>query len=421
MKKLLSILGVVSLTVTGANNIVACNIETKTNEQKINFNQNVNELTCSFSNKNNLYFGTNDGAFVLKDGETTATKIDGISSSVYSLAVDSKDNIYFGTNTGAFVFTHGSDTPTIVVGIDKIVNSIAVDSKDNIYFGTDNGAFALKNKTNKAFKINGIDGEIRTINCDSKNNIYFVGNIVWKILNSKINNIIHISGFSSLFDIYSMKIDKNDDVYFSGVFIDTILYKLENNSDNVIPVLYKKNNTIPRSKENVISNLIIVNDYIYVLEHNIFVFYDNKEKQFNSIKGYNENENIQTAVYYNNNLYFGTNEKLYKLRINDKEAIKVNNIIGDLNNLISFKNKLFYSKNKNEIYSLFYSKNKNLYWIWIIISLLILLIIIIILFVIKFKVKKSNYRKKKTYIKNLFYQYYVPCSERQFEYFENKL
>ncbi|PWF94164.1 hypothetical protein SMH99_25830 [Spiroplasma poulsonii] len=34
--------------------------------------------------------------------------------------------------------------------------------------------------------------------------------------------------------------------------------------------------------------------------------------------------------------YFGTNEKLYKLRINDKEAIKVNNIIGDLNNLISF-------------------------------------------------------------------------------------
>lgn len=29
--------------------------------------------------------------------------------------------------------------------------------------------------------------------------------------------------------------------------------------------------------------------------------------------------------------------------------------------------------------------------------------------------------KQKTYIKNLFYQYYIPCSELQFEYFENKL
>ncbi|MFW4370881.1 MAG: hypothetical protein EHV01_002950 [Spiroplasma sp. hy2] len=35
--------------------------------------------------------------------------------------------------------------------------------------------------------------------------------------------------------------------------------------------------------------------------------------------------------------------------------------------------------------------------------------------------KNQITEKQKTYIKNLFYQYYVPCSERQFEYFENKL
>lgn len=29
--------------------------------------------------------------------------------------------------------------------------------------------------------------------------------------------------------------------------------------------------------------------------------------------------------------------------------------------------------------------------------------------------------KQKDYIKNLFYRYYIPCSERQFEYFDNKL
>ncbi|MBW1242398.1 MAG: hypothetical protein EIB84_06450 [Spiroplasma poulsonii] len=37
------------------------------------------------------------------------------------------------------------------------------------------------------------------------------------------------------------------------------------------------------------------------------------------------------------------------------------------------------------------------------------------------KLKNQIIEKQKTYIKNLFYQYYVPCSERQFEYFENKL
>lgn len=30
-------------------------------------------------------------------------------------------------------------------------------------------------------------------------------------------------------------------------------------------------------------------------------------------------------------------------------------------------------------------------------------------------------KKQKEYIKNLFYQYYIPNTERQFEYFENKV
>lgn len=35
--------------------------------------------------------------------------------------------------------------------------------------------------------------------------------------------------------------------------------------------------------------------------------------------------------------------------------------------------------------------------------------------------KNQITEKQKDYIKNLFYQYYVPNTERQFEYFENKL
>ncbi|GAA6238778.1 MAG: hypothetical protein SPLM_08930 [Spiroplasma phoeniceum] len=35
--------------------------------------------------------------------------------------------------------------------------------------------------------------------------------------------------------------------------------------------------------------------------------------------------------------------------------------------------------------------------------------------------KNQITKKQKDYIKNLFYQYYVPNTKRQFEYFENKL
>lgn len=35
--------------------------------------------------------------------------------------------------------------------------------------------------------------------------------------------------------------------------------------------------------------------------------------------------------------------------------------------------------------------------------------------------KNKIIEKQKTYIKNLFYQYYIPNTERKFEYFENKL
>lgn len=35
--------------------------------------------------------------------------------------------------------------------------------------------------------------------------------------------------------------------------------------------------------------------------------------------------------------------------------------------------------------------------------------------------KNQITEKQKDYIKNLFYQYYIPNTERQFDYFENKL
>ncbi|QIA74257.1 hypothetical protein GL982_12030 (plasmid) [Spiroplasma citri] len=43
-------------------------------------------------------------------GSTTPTKINGINDTVNSIAVDKNDNIYFGTKDGAFVLKHGATT-----------------------------------------------------------------------------------------------------------------------------------------------------------------------------------------------------------------------------------------------------------------------------------------------------------------------
>ena len=388
MKKVLNILSIISLITIGASNVVSCsNKEIK--EQKISFNHNIKTINGSFSNENRLYFGTDNGAYVLENDSNIAKKINDIDSTITIINADGENNIYFGTNNGAFVLKQGSTIPAKIGGISDSVNAIAIDSNNNVYFGADNGVFVLKQGSDIVISVGGITGEIRTIEIDSADNVYFAGNIVWKILNADINNVILISGFSGYFDVYAMKIDQNDDVYFSGVFTDTILYKLENNSKKVTPVIYQNNNKM-LAFENVVSNLVIINNYIYVLEGDIFTVYDNKEKQYSDIKGYNKTEIARSAVYYHNNVYFGTSQNMYNLQLNTQKATKLKGITGDINNLTTFKGNLFYSKNKDEIYKLFsYHKTTNLYWIWIILGLIILLIIIILV-VIKFKSKKDD-------------------------------
>lgn len=70
-------------------------------------------------------------------------QINGIGNIMVAV-VDSKDNIYFGTNGGAYKLSAGSDTPTKINGISDYVSSLVVAINNNIYFGTNNGLFVLK-------------------------------------------------------------------------------------------------------------------------------------------------------------------------------------------------------------------------------------------------------------------------------------
>ncbi|RUP75749.1 hypothetical protein D6D54_07900 [Spiroplasma poulsonii] len=123
--------------------------------------------------KDNVYFGTADGAYKLFAGSDTATKIDSIIGYVNNIVIDNNDNVYFGTSDGTFVLKQGSDTPTKIDGISGNVLSIAINSKDNIYFGTADGAFVLKQGSTTATKIENINRYVWFIDIDSKDNVYF--------------------------------------------------------------------------------------------------------------------------------------------------------------------------------------------------------------------------------------------------------
>ncbi|QIA71743.1 adhesin (plasmid) [Spiroplasma citri] len=175
--------------------------------------------------KNNIYFGTDNGVFVLKQGSDTPTKINGINGYITSIAADSNDNIYFGIKDGAFVLKHGATTPT---KIDGITNKFIIDGKDNIYFGTKDEAFVLKQGTTTPTKINGIAG-FRNIAVDSKDNIYFgTKDGLYKLKHGETTPtpINGISGAikSLVVDKYNnnIYIKKDDGIYFTTTVLDWV-------------------------------------------------------------------------------------------------------------------------------------------------------------------------------------------------------
>lgn len=60
---------------------------------------------------NTIYFGADNGAFVLKRGSKKPEPINGIGGNIYSIAVDKNNNVYVGTETvgnGLFKLQSGS-------------------------------------------------------------------------------------------------------------------------------------------------------------------------------------------------------------------------------------------------------------------------------------------------------------------------
>ncbi|MBW1241327.1 MAG: adhesin (plasmid) [Spiroplasma poulsonii] len=179
--------------------------------------------SLAIDSSNNIYFisANNKKLYVLKQGSTKSEPINGISGPVYSLAVDSSNNIYFFVAVdGVFVLKHGETNPTKINGISGQINSLAVDSKDNIYFGTNDGAYVLEQGSTKSEPINDISGPVYSLAIDSFNNIYFGTTSGAFVLKQNAIEPTPIDGISG--QINSLAVDSKDNIYFgttSGAFV----------------------------------------------------------------------------------------------------------------------------------------------------------------------------------------------------------
>ncbi|RUO86062.1 hypothetical protein D9R21_05245, partial [Spiroplasma endosymbiont of Megaselia nigra] len=245
---------------------------------------------------NNIYLGTFAGVFVLKHGETTPTKINGINNVCNSIVIDKDNNIYFGTNSGVFVLKHGETTPTEINGINNKVNSIVIDKDNNFYFGTKDGAIMLKQGATTPTEINGINGYVISIVVDSKDNIYFGTNSGVFVLKHGETTPTKINGINN--KVNSIAIDKDNNFYF-GTKDGAIMLKQGATTPTEINGINGYVNSIVVDSSNII--YFGAPDGVFVLKQG--------EKILNKINGI-ENDTSFIMIDSNGNYYFGGNDWL---------------------------------------------------------------------------------------------------------------
>ncbi|WP_348735975.1 hypothetical protein [Spiroplasma endosymbiont of Ammophila pubescens] len=133
-----------------------------TKKQKINV---INELVKTITfHKNITYIGTEKGAYILKNRETTAIKINNfIFFTNHELKIDN-NKIYVYSYIGNYNIKIGETTATKINVLDYVsIHLLEIDKNHNVYFATNQGLYVLKNGETTTTKINGIDENVWTI------------------------------------------------------------------------------------------------------------------------------------------------------------------------------------------------------------------------------------------------------------------
>ncbi|WP_342263442.1 hypothetical protein [Spiroplasma endosymbiont of Clivina fossor] len=276
---------------------------------KINNINNSNIWFVNFDSENNMYFGVYSTSFgssggevyFLKNGETTAIKINGINERIFNTSIDNKNNVYFDSDNGLYVLKKGETTATLNKKLQKYgfyKKTLGFNDKNDLYFTTSNSTYVLKNNEIEPNKIDELNGEVNSI-VINKNKIYFATNNGAYILKQGQTKPIKINEISFL------------------------------NKDNKINYFLFDNNKI------YIGSLFNT----YILDFNYKII---KTLYFDS-----------HCFNYDNkgNIYFGSGRGIYKFDIYTKDYQKIK---------INKNNNLYYSD--DEIMDIYVNNNNDVYF-----------------------------------------------------------
>ncbi|MBH8623488.1 hypothetical protein TS70_06535, partial [Spiroplasma sp. hyd1] len=180
--------------------------------------------------KENIYFGTTDGAYILKKDFVNPIQLKNINVCIKLIIKDKKNNIYFIANNHVFVLKQEKNVPVeLNISFSKI-NDAIFDNQDNIYFATDTGLYKLNNNNNIEEKILDINFRLISFAKNSEGHIYITSGAQSKndlvLIDNKLKEINNIKGY-----VYNIFVDNQDNVYF--VSNKNNFYKLKKNKFKV--------------------------------------------------------------------------------------------------------------------------------------------------------------------------------------------
>ncbi|WP_346350374.1 hypothetical protein [Spiroplasma endosymbiont of Calodromius spilotus] len=241
--------------------------------------------------------------FFLDLNKQEMTKISWIENkNITSLLVQNND-VYFGTDDGMYILKQGKITPSILKQTDFYINAISA-FDNNVYFGTDNGLYKLDNNL-KITQLNDIRVDLICIKNDdafflkSRDKLFLLKpnlKLAEEIKKIKIVDKHLITNF------------KTANLYFAT---KEGAYVLKN--DKIERILDKKNiNGIYEYKNNI---YFVTEEGAYVLKHN--------EIKVKQIEGTN-NLFIKYFDFDENDIYFGTKDSVYILKQDSNLVEKIN-------------------------------------------------------------------------------------------------
>ncbi|WP_342224284.1 hypothetical protein [Spiroplasma endosymbiont of Asaphidion curtum] len=241
--------------------------------------------------------------FFLDLNKQEMTKISWIENKHITSHLVQNNDVYFGTNNGMYILKQGEITPSILKQTDFYINAISA-FDNNVYIGTDNGLYKLDNNL-KITQLNDIGVDLIYIKNDDAFFLKSRDNLSLLKPNLKLNEEIKKIKIVNKHLITNFK---TANLYFGT---KEGAYVLKN--DKIEKILDKKNiNGIYEYKNNI---YFATEEGAFVLKHN--------EIKVKQIDGTN-NLFIKYFDFDENNIYFGTKDSVYILKQGSNLVEKIN-------------------------------------------------------------------------------------------------